>query len=141
PDGELHPKVQEAERDVRSAKAQLFRLYREAEEQRTEYWISSIELYGLFPNYTLIGDPVLLDVGVSWRDEETQAFEADTETFSRSAGIALHELAPGATFYARGMEIDIDAVDLGPNLREVQYWQVCPACGWKAAVRRTSEEP
>jgi ATP-dependent helicase YprA (DUF1998 family) len=141
PDGEPHPKVQEAERDVRSAKAQLFRLYREAEEQRTEYWISTIELYGLFPNYTLIGDPVLLDVGVSWRDEETQAFEADTETFSRSAGIALHELAPGATFYARGMEIEIDAVDLGPNLREVQYWQVCPACGWKAAVRRTSEEP
>jgi ATP-dependent helicase YprA (DUF1998 family) len=141
PDGDPHPKVQEAERDVRSAKAQLFRLYREAEEQRTEYWISTIELYGLFPNYTLIGDPVLLDVGVSWRDEETQAFEADTETFSRSAGIALHELAPGATFYARGMEIEIDAVDLGPNLREVQYWQVCPACGWKAGVDRTSEEP
>ncbi|GAB2895648.1 DEAD/DEAH box helicase [Neomicrococcus lactis] len=136
-----HPKVRDAAREHKSAEAQLRRLYREAEESRNEYWISKIEMYGLFPNYTLIGDPVELEVGVSWRNEETQQFEASTETFARGAGIAIHELAPGSTFYAQGMEIEIDAVDLGPELREVQYWQICPACGWKKSVRRISEVP
>ncbi|MGG5753654.1 DEAD/DEAH box helicase [Zafaria sp. Z1313] len=136
-----HPKVQEAARDLRSGESQLKRLYREAQEERSEYWISKIEMYGLFPNYTLIGDPVTLDVGISWRNEETQGFEARTETFARSAGIAIHELAPGSTFYAQGMEIEVDAVDLGPELREVQYWQLCPACGWKQSVDRIGEQP
>ncbi|MHA7142861.1 DEAD/DEAH box helicase [Arthrobacter sp. Sr33] len=136
-----HPKVQEAARDLRSGESQLKRLYREAQEERSEYWISKIEMYGLFPNYTLIGDPVTLDVGVSWRNEETQGFEARTESFARSSGIAIHELAPGSTFYAQGMEIQVDAVDLGPDLREVQYWQLCPFCGWKNPVHRAGEQP
>lgn len=135
-----HPKVAEAERDVRAAESQLRRLNRDAQEARTEYWISKIESYGLFPNYTLIGDAVDLDVGISWRNEDSQ-FEATTETFSRGAGIAIQELVPGSTFYAQGLEIAIDAVDMGPDLREVQYWQICPHCGWKLAVHRISEDP
>ncbi|WP_084637145.1 DEAD/DEAH box helicase [Neomicrococcus aestuarii] len=136
-----HPAVLDARRDLNSAFAQQKRLFQAAQESRNEYWISKIEMYGLFPNYTLIGDSVELEVGVSWRNEDTQQFEASTETFARGAGIAINELAPGATFYAQGMEIKIDAVDLGPDLQNVQYWQICPACGWKNPVDRISEAP
>lgn len=134
--GPEHVKVQEAERDLKSAEAQERRLRGEIAEASGQYWISAIEQYGLFPNYTLIGDSVTLDVGVSYRDDETGLFKADSESFARSAGVAIQELAPGATFYAKGMEIKIDAVDLGANQREIQYWQFCPQCGWKCQVNK-----
>ncbi|GAB3188043.1 DEAD/DEAH box helicase [Nesterenkonia suensis] len=140
PDPE-HPKVQEALRNLRSAKSQLKRLYHEAGEERRDYWLSALEHHGVFPNYTLIGDAVTLEVGISWRDEETQQFVAASETFSRASGVALQELAPGTRFYAQGMEIAIDAVELGPDAREIQDWQICPACGWRKAVERISEDP
>lgn len=135
-----HEKVREAERDVKSARAQLGRLNAELMDANGDWWISALERYGVFPNYTLIGDPVTLDVGISWRNEDTQQFEAETRTLERTAAVAIHELAPGATFYAYGMEIAIDAVDLGPDLREVQYWQICPGCGWIHAVERAGGE-
>ncbi|MFB2572369.1 DEAD/DEAH box helicase [Micrococcus sp. IITD107] len=135
-----HEKVREAERDVKSARAQLRRLNAELMDANGDWWISALERYGVFPNYTLIGDPVMLDVGISWRNEDTQQFEAETRTLERTAAVAIHELAPGATFYAYGMEIAIDAVDLGPELREVQYWQICPGCGWIHPVERAGGE-
>lgn len=136
-----HPKVQEALRNLKSARSQLQRLYSQAREERNEYWLSALEHYGVFPNYTLIGDAVTLEVGISWRDEETQQFVAASESFSRAAGVALQELAPGTRFYAQGMEIAIDAVELGPDAREIQDWQICPSCGWHKAVARISENP
>ncbi len=136
--GPDHAKVQEADRDLRSAEAQERRLRGEIAEASGQYWISAIEQYGLFPNYTLVGDSVTLDVGVSYRDDETGLFKADSESFARSAGVAIQELAPGATFYAKGMEIKIDAVDLGANQREIQHWQLCPQCGWKKPVRKVA---
>lgn len=134
--GADHVKVQEADRDLRSAEAQERRLRGEIAEASSQYWISAIEQYGLFPNYTLVGDSVTLDVGISYRDDETGLFKADSESFARSAGVAIQELAPGATFYAKGMEIKIDAVDLGANQREIQHWQLCPQCGWKNHVSK-----
>lgn len=136
-----HPTVREAYRDVKAARAQRNRLIREAKDERSEYWLSALEEYGLFPNYTLIGDSVTLDVGVSWRDEESGDFVADSESFSRASGVALQELAPGATFYARGMQIAVDAVELGPDAREIEPWQICPSCGWHQSVQRISETP
>lgn len=135
-----HEKVREAERNLKSARAQLRRLNAELMDANGDWWISALERYGVFPNYTLIGDPVTLDVGISWRNEDTQQFEAETRTLERTAAVAIHELAPGATFYAYGMEIAIDAVDLGPDLREVQYWQICPGCGWINEVQRAGGE-
>lgn len=131
-----HSAVKDAERDLKSATAQRNRLNRELTDLTKDWWISVLERYGIFPNYTLIGEPVVLDVGVSWRDEETQEFDAETRTLERAADVAVQELAPGAKFYAYGMEIDIDAVDMGPNLRDLQYWQICQACGWINAVMR-----
>lgn len=138
--GEDHVKVQEADRDLRSAEAQERRLRAEIAEASAQYWISAIEQYGLFPNYTLVGDSVTLDVGVSYRDDETGLFKADSESFARGAGVAIQELAPGSTFYAKGMEIKVDAVDLGANQREIQHWQICPQCGWKNPVRKIPGE-
>lgn len=132
-----HPKVKEAHRDRNSAIAQRKRLYSELAEINKDWWISALERYGVFPNYTLIGEPVVLNVGVSWRDEETQEFETESHELQRMADVAIRELAPGATFYAYGMEIAIDAVDMGPQQRNLQYWQICPGCGWINPVQHT----
>lgn len=95
-----------------------------------KYWISVLEEYGVLPNYTLLDDSVSLDVGVSWRDIDTNAFITESVGYQRGASIALTELAPGATFYAQGLQVKIDAVDLGPQQSHVQKWQMCPQCGW-----------
>lgn len=133
---EDHPRVRDAATNLRSAEAQRRRTNAELSETSTEYWISKLESYGLLPNYTLIGDPVTLDVGVSWRNEETHSFEAETHSFSRNARNALHELVPGATFYAQGLEVAVDAVELGPDQSNIEYWQICPLCGAKEQVTK-----
>ncbi|SMG55763.1 Distinct helicase family with a unique C-terminal domain including a metal-binding cysteine cluster [Rhodococcus rhodochrous J3] len=95
-----------------------------------EYWISVLEAYGVLPNYTLLDDSVTLDVGVSWIDPDSSAYMGDSMSYQRGSRIALTELAPGATFYAQGLAVKIDAVDLGTGESNIQTWQVCPQCGW-----------
>jgi hypothetical protein len=75
---------------------------------------------------------VTLDVAVTWIDPETQEYHAEPESFLRSSANALREFAPGATFYARGLEILIDAVDLGPDDSAVRSMAFCPNCGFAA---------
>ncbi|MGO3152733.1 MAG: DEAD/DEAH box helicase [Galactobacter sp.] len=121
----------EADRELRTAKATLASIRRSLSElTQTEYWVSVLERYGLLPNYTLLDDSVSLDVAVTWLDENTGQFETDPISLSRGASGALAELAPGATFYAQGMQIAVDAVDLGPAASAVERWQLCPECGW-----------
>lgn len=123
--------VREARQAVSAAIGTLKRMKKQRDEQLLgTYWISLLEAYGLFPNYTLIGDTVQLDVGLSWRNEETQEFEAEVRSYQRGAAAALREFAPGSTFYAGGLEIKVDAVDLGAQQRDLEQWQLCPACGW-----------
>lgn len=112
-----------AEATQRMLRGQLFAL-------RDEYWISVLEKYGLLPNYTLLDDSVNLDVGVTWQEVETQDYVTETISLQRGAAVAINELAPGATFYSRGLEVKIDAVDLGPQQSHIQRWQACPECGW-----------
>jgi ATP-dependent helicase YprA (DUF1998 family) len=121
----------EAERELRTAKATLGSLRRTLMDlTETEYWVSVLERYGLLPNYTLLDDTVSLDVAVTWLDDNTGQFETNPISLNRGAAGALAELAPGATFYAQGMQIEVDAVDLGPSASAVQRWQTCPECGW-----------
>lgn len=115
---------------LRTAKATLGMLRGQLKELRSGYWISVLEAYGILPNYTLLDDSVTLDVGLSWKDADTNEFQTDALTYERGASVALAELAPGATFYAQGMEVLIDAVDLGPQNSQIQQWQLCPQCGW-----------
>ncbi|WP_029146238.1 DEAD/DEAH box helicase [Microbacterium luticocti] len=93
-------------------------------------WISALERAGLLPNYTLLDDTVELNVSLTWFDEETNAWEHGAESFDRGAASAISELAPGAMFYARGLEMKVDAVDLGVEGAAVQRWVFCPECGY-----------
>ena len=95
-----------------------------------DYWISVLERYGVLPNYTLLDDSVTLDVGVTWIDPDTNQYMGEELSYQRGSRVALTELAPGATFYARGLAVTIDAVDLGTGESNIHSWQLCPQCGW-----------
>ncbi|MCU1700467.1 MAG: box helicase [Mycobacterium sp.] len=95
-----------------------------------DYWIAVLERYGVLPNYTLLDDAVTLDVGVTWIDPDSNEYMGDELSYQRGSRVALTELAPGATFYAQGLAVTIDAVDLGTGESNIHAWQVCPQCGW-----------
>lgn len=95
-----------------------------------DYWISVLERYGVLPNYTLLDDAVTLDVGVTWIDPDSNDYMGEQLSYQRGSRVALTELAPGATFYAQGLAVTIDAIDLGTGESNIHTWQVCPQCGW-----------
>jgi ATP-dependent helicase YprA (DUF1998 family) len=119
-------------RALRSARAGLAMTRYELQRLTGQYWIAVLEEFGILPNYTLLDDTVTLDVSVTWIDPETQEYHTEPESFARSAANALREFAPGATFYARGLEILIDAVDLGPDDSSIRTVAFCPHCGFVA---------
>lgn len=121
-------------RAIRSARASLALIGHELRHLQGEYWIAVLEEFGILPNYTLIGDGVALDVAVTWIDPETQEFRSEQASYRRSSANALREFAPGATFYARGLEIAVDAVDLGPDDSAIQPMAFCPECGYAARL-------
>ena len=114
---------------VRTAAAGIGLARRQLTELRDGYWIGVLEEYGILPNYTLVDDAVSLDVSLSWLDPDTQQFESTDQTFSRGASLALRDLAPGATFYANGHQVLVDAIELGTNGQDVHRWAFCPSCG------------
>lgn len=118
----------------RSATAGLRLTRRQLADLRGEYWISVLEEFGLLPNYTLLDDSVTLDVSLSWVDPDSGAYESESRSYSRGSALALREFAPGATFYASGNKISIDAIDLGHDGEKVQTWTCCSACGFAACL-------
>lgn len=125
---------------LRSARAARSLTRGRLAELTGEYWIGVLEQHGVFPNYTLMDDGVTLDVGFSWMDPDTQQYETSHAEFRRGAGQAIRELAPGATFYASGWEIRIDAVDLGTEGSAVRPWRFCPTCGYATDVGEEGRE-
>jgi len=125
---------------LRSARATRALTTAQLARLRSEYWIGVLEEYGILPNYTLLDDTVTLDVGLSWTDPDTGAHEYGAAQFQRGSAQALREFAPGATFYARGWEITIDAVDLGLDGTSIRTWAFCPACGYAADVAESGRE-
>jgi ATP-dependent helicase YprA (DUF1998 family) len=115
---------------LRAAQAADRLLRSQLKRLTTDYWIGALERFGLLPNYTLLDDSVRLDAAVSWIDPDTSEWRDDTYAYERGAAIAIHELAPGAYFYAQGLEIPVDAVDLGPGGEAVEEWTFCPECGF-----------
>ncbi len=107
---------------------------------RGEYWIGVLEEYGLLPNYTLLDDSVTLDVGLSWTNPDTGKFQTSHERLQRGSAQAIREFAPGNRFYARGLEIAIDAVDLGVDRVAIRPWVFCPACGYAVDIGATGVE-
>lgn len=62
-------------------------------------------------------------------DDEEWTTRYDTETWVRPAASALTELAPENTFYAAGLEIDVDEIDLGSKHRSLlEVRRFCPSC-------------
>lgn len=107
---------------------------RQRAELQGEYWIRVLEEAGIFPNYTLLDDSVTLDVGLSWLDPDMVTYETMALAYTRNAALALREFAPGATFYAGGHRVRVNAVDLGDNGDAVRQWVFCPACGFRADI-------
>jgi ATP-dependent helicase YprA (DUF1998 family) len=125
---------------LRSAKATRKLTASQLAHLRSTYWISVLEEYGLLPNYTLLDDSVTLDVGLSWTDPDKGTYEYGSARFQRGSAQALREFAPGATFYARGWEIEVDAIDLGLDGASIRTWAFCPACGYAVDVAESGEE-
>ncbi|HET8969792.1 MAG TPA: Zn-binding domain-containing protein, partial [Candidatus Nanopelagicales bacterium] len=117
-------------RAARSANAALRQTGGALGALRGTYWVGVLEEYGLLPNYTLLDDSVTLDVSLSWLDPETQRYDSIVSTHKRGSAAALRDFAPGATFYAQGLQIEIDALDLGVDLSRIQPWSFCAACGY-----------
>src|SRR5206468_2798312 len=86
-------------------------------------------------------DAVTLDVSLSWFDTDTQEYQTEPERFDRAAAAALRDFAPGATFYSRGLEIPIDAVDLGPDDSLARTMAFCPNCGYAADLSAAGTGP
>ena len=123
------------EREKRSTMAAFKRTQRDLSEiLKREFWISSMERYGLLPNFTLLDDAVELSVVVSQLNPTTMQIDPDTFELSRGVSSALMELAPGNTFYARGIAATVDAVEMGHNGADIEQWRLCPACSYGERV-------
>lgn len=120
----------EDKRAYRTALGALALTRRQLKELRGEHWIAVLEQHGILPNYTLLDDTVTLDVTLNWIDPETDEYHSDGVSYSRGASVALRELAPGATFYAHGAAVRIDALDLGHRAEAVRLRAYCGACGY-----------
>ncbi|GAA2489571.1 DEAD/DEAH box helicase [Nocardia seriolae] len=128
-------------RDLRTALGTLRLLGKQKNQLTKEHWVGVLERYGVLPNYTLLDDSVTLDVGITWLDAETEQYTSDSVSYRRGARVALTELAPGATFYAQGLAVKIDAVDLGAGESSIHTWWVCPQCGWVAIGHAGEDVP
>jgi ATP-dependent helicase YprA (DUF1998 family) len=123
---------------LRTAKAALGLARKQLADLQGNYWIGVLEEQGVLPNYTLLDDSVTLDVTLSWIDPDTQEYMSEPAAFNRGASAALREFPPGATFYARGFKIQIDAVDLGLDGESIRRWAFCPSCGYGQPLEQGS---
>lgn len=103
--------------------------------------LGALEALGLLPNYTLFDNTVTLEVNL-WRlndehdraNEQSKRFVSDGAEYTRSASVAIRELAPGNYFYVDAHRVRIDAVDNGTeNEPSHGTWRFCPACAWATA--------
>ena len=122
-------------RDWRSAEAAYKLTGKELADLRSQHWVSALEERGILPNYTLLDDMVTLEARVTWVDPETGTYESDAQTVQRASAQALRELAPGATFYTRGMAMRIDGLDMGRDASNVRTWVWCAECGYGLHVQ------
>jgi ATP-dependent helicase YprA (DUF1998 family) len=127
---ELPAATEDDVRAFRAARAALKMTRGQIGGMRDQFWVQALEEHGVLPNYTLLDDTVTLDVAVNWIDPDTQEYESEGVSYRRPSALALRDFAPGAVFYARGLEIDIDSVDLGFEQSAVRPWAFCPDCGY-----------
>ncbi len=91
---------------------------------------TGLERLGLLPNYTLLDDGVRLEASL-WSRTRAGDYHVERVEYVRPARLAVHELAPGARFYAAGHRHTVDALELGPSGDPgYEEWRFCPACGY-----------
>ncbi|HQE31239.1 MAG TPA: helicase-related protein [Propionibacteriaceae bacterium] len=129
--------TEDDKRALQTAHAALKQVQARLGDIAGEYWIAALEEFGLLPNYTLLGDSATLDVSMSWYDPEQGTYESRPESISRATAQALREFAPGATFYAKGLQIEVDAVDLGTDADGIRTFAFCDECGFAVDVGET----
>lgn len=128
---ESRPNVTDEDRQaLRSAKSALIAVERRLADLEKEHWVSALERRGILPNFALIDDTVQLSARVSWRDPETDEFRTEPCDVDRASAHALSELAPGATFYTHGMEMNVDGLEATGIADQAEWWFVCEQCGY-----------
>jgi len=130
---EMPAATDDEKRDARIAHGSLKMTQAQLAHMRDLWWVAALEEYGVLPNYTLLDDTVELDIALTWVDDQDQ-FQTTPVTYTRGSRAALSEFAPGAVFYAGGMEITIDAVDLGVDATSVRTLALCDECGFSSDV-------
>ncbi len=87
---------------------------------------------GLLPNYAFPEAGVVLKsiINRKLEKDEEQHLENGRKKYiyeySRPAASAIHELAPGNSFYANGRKINVDQIDM--KVSEPELWRLCPNC-------------
>lgn len=127
-------------RSLQTAQAALKLVHAQLGEITGAYWIAALEEFGLLPNYTLLGDSATLDVSISWFDPDSAAWSSEATGVQRPTAQALREFAPGATFYAKGLEIEVDALDLGSDAEGIRVLAFCPDCGYAVDTQETGSD-
>jgi len=135
-----HPAAtDEDKRALRSAYAGLRLLKKVLADLTGDTWIAGLELRGLLPNYSLMDDSVQLDAQVSWIDPDTGDFDLEPLIIDRGSSRALTELAPGAHFYARRLEMRVDGVELGQDNADIHTHVACDRCGCVIQLASSTE--
>jgi len=103
---------------------------------------------GLLPNYSLIDSRTALEATLTWEEKtpaDDRVYHSELREYSRSAKLALTELAPGSSFYIRGYKHRVSGLDIGSSERPSwQSWRICPDCGYvrtNRAVQDSSQCP
>lgn len=122
--------------DKRTVTSALRHVRAQLRSTGSQHWIGSLERYGILPNFTLLDDSVELDVAVSVFNPSTLEFNTESYEYSRGVSSALHELAPGSTFYAQGIAAQIDSVEIGHQGAAIEQWRLCPVCSHSEIAAR-----
>ena len=122
----------------RSAEASLRLAKRQRADLQGEYWIGVLEEPGSCPTTRCSTTASRSTSGCPGSTRTPGATRPRRTRYQRNAALALREFAPGATFYAGGYQVRINAVDLGNKGEAVRSWAFCAACGYSADVTESA---
>ena len=129
-DLQAKPEDSSYEEEIKELKGQaaaLARVKQSINEKNTFEFMSD---QGLLPNYAfpesgIVLKAILFRTDIS-DDGEKKKGEKYTYEYNRAASTAISEFAPLNSFYAGGMKLNIDQVDI--NTTKIEKWRLCPSC-------------
>lgn len=127
---EQDPKISETDREallkeLKHARSMLQRL---SGELGRRYPLNVLTDAGILPNYAFPEPGVELS-SVVQTEKRNGDREWDARQYMRPASVAIKELAPGNTFYAEGMHVVVNEIDLGNEAAPLtESWRFCAQC-------------